>query len=171
MHNRTKILTYCALCVALCAVCAQIAIPVLQVSLTLQTFAIAFCGCFLGAKAGCAAVATYLALGALGVPVFSHFQGGFHVMAGPTGGFLYGFLFLCLGCSLFAGNKRIASAAVGLALCHVAGVCQYHFVTQTPWGVAFVTASLPFLAKDVASVALAFWLAKRLQTGLARTAL
>ncbi len=171
MHNRTKILTYCALCVALCAICAQLAIPVLQIPWTLQTFAIAFCGCFLGAKAGCATVAAYLALGALGVPAFSRFQGGFHILAGPTGGFLYGFLLLCLGCSLFAGKKRMAAAAIGLALCHVVGVVQYHFVTQTPLGVSFVTASLPFLAKDVASVVLAFWLAKRLKSSLGSTAL
>ena len=62
------------------------------VSFTMQTFAVALIAGLLGVRRGTAAVAVWLALGALGVPVFAGFNGGIAYMLGSTGGYLWGFL-------------------------------------------------------------------------------
>ena len=60
---------------------------------TLQMFAMAFAIVVLTPREALAAIAGYLALGAVGVPVFSGMRGGVGVLAGPTGGFIWGFFF------------------------------------------------------------------------------
>lgn len=90
-----------SMCVCIAAVLSQVSIPFSTgVPLTLQTFAIAFCGWFLGLKRGLVALLCYLAASAAGVPVFSGLKAGIGVFAGATGGFLYGFTALVISCGL-----------------------------------------------------------------------
>ena len=95
MKLKTKDLALCALFAALIAVCAWISIPA-TVPFTLQTFAIFAALGLLGGKRGTVAVAVYLLLGAIGVPVFAGFQGGIGALLGTTGGYLLGFLLTAL---------------------------------------------------------------------------
>ena len=137
--ERTKKLVYVALFAALTAVLSQISIPLPSgVPLTLQTFAVAAAGFFLGWKSGLFAVAVYIALGACGVPVFAGFTGGAYKLVALTGGFVWGFL-----------------ALLGLAVCHMIGVGQFALVTGNPLGASALAVSVPYIAKDVLSVLLA----------------
>ena len=77
---------------ALIAVCSWISIPLGPVPFTLQTLGILAVMLTAGGRRGTIAVLVYLALGAVGVPVFAGFKGGIASFAGPTGGFLVGFL-------------------------------------------------------------------------------
>ena len=135
------------------------------VSFTLQTFAIAFCGYVLGAKWGIASVATYLLAGAVGLPVFSGFKGGAHVLSGITGGFLWGFIILAFLCGVSLQFKRayisVIFGIIGIILCHLCGIVQYCFVAKTGFFEAFIIVSLPFIFKDFISVILAFFIAKK----------
>lgn len=88
---QTRTLAQVALCIAIMAVCAWVTIPLGAIPITLQMFAISFALVLLPPKAFIAAVAGYLVLGALGVPVFSGMRGGFGVLLGPTGGYLWGY--------------------------------------------------------------------------------
>ena len=144
------------------------------VPITLQTFAVALCGYSLGCAKGTAATFVYVALGAVGLPVFSGMKGGFSVLVGPTGGYIYGFVgmaALCgLGAYLFlrltkrkgAVMKALGTAAAvvcglaGLAVCHVCGTIQFAALTGRTFGEAAMLASVPYLAKDVISVVGAF---------------
>ena len=81
-----------AISAALITVCSWISIPIGPVPFTLQTLAILAVMLTIGGKRGTIAVAVYLALGAVGVPVFAGFKGGIASFAGPTGGFLVGFV-------------------------------------------------------------------------------
>ena len=166
-------MTACALMTALTAVLAQIAIPVpLGVPITLQTFAVALCGYFLGLKFGVLSTLIYILLGAVGVPVFTHFQGGLHyIFASPTGGFILGFLFVPLfsGLSpLFKWKKHGKATAVllgviGVIFCHLCGVMQYSSITAIPFTTSALTVSLPFIIKDIISALLAYFLSERLK--------
>ena len=78
---------------ALITVCSWINIPFGPVPFTLQTLAILAVMLTCGGRRGTCAVLVYLAMGALGVPVFAGFKGGLVSFAGPTGGFLIGFVF------------------------------------------------------------------------------
>ena len=166
---QTKDLAITALCAAIIAVCAQISIPLPNmVPITLQTLAVAFCGYLLAPKFAALAITVYLLLGAVGVPVFSSFRGGFHMLTGPTGGFLIGFVPMILLCSL--SRKKIPAfllGVLGLAVCHLAGTVQYMLLMHIPFPAALLKVSVPFLAKDVLSVLVALMLAARLRPLLA----
>ena len=88
-------MAYIALFAVLLTVCAWISVP-LPVPFTLQTFAIFAALGILGGRRGTWAVAVYLLLGAVGLPVFSGFRGGLGALLGTTGGYILGFLALAL---------------------------------------------------------------------------
>ena len=80
---------------ALLTVSAKIQVPFYPVPMTMQTFAVLVIGRAFGWRLGAATVLLYLAEGALGLPVFAGtpVKGiGLAYMAGPTGGYLLGFL-------------------------------------------------------------------------------
>lgn len=146
---------------ALLAVLSQVSVPLPSgVPVTLQTFAVAMCGFMLGPVLGALSVAVYLALGAVGVPVFAGFTGGIGFFAGMTGGYLWSFLLMALLCGLGVKTRKrifaILFGLLGLAVCHVCGALQFSLVTTTPVWESFLTASLPYLLKDVISVVLAY---------------
>ena len=75
-----------ALFVAVIAICAWIAVPISEISITLQTMGVCLAAALLGWKRGLAVVSAYILLGLVGVPVFSGFTGGAAKLIGPTGG-------------------------------------------------------------------------------------
>lgn len=78
---------------ALTAVAAQLSVPLWPVPITGQTLAVLIVGSTLGALRGSLSMILYALLGILGLPVFSEASTGFGVIAGPTGGYIIGFIF------------------------------------------------------------------------------
>lgn len=154
MNKRVKSLIECGIFAALISVLSLISVPLpFLVPVTLQSFIVPFAGYYLGCKKGLISYFVYLATGLLGIPVFSSFQGGFHVLLGPTGGFLLGFIpfvFLSgVGNKLKNKLKSFFMGFAGLILCHAFGVVQYSFYTSQGFISAFITCSLPFILKDI----------------------
>lgn len=81
-----------ALGAAATAVSAQLVIPASPVPFTFQTMAVLLVGATLGSVRGALSMLLYLAVGILGVPVFSDARHGIEVVFGATGGFLLGFV-------------------------------------------------------------------------------
>ena len=81
---------------ALTAVCAQIAVPLWPVPITGQTLAVLLVGVTLGAVRGGLSMVLYAILGIVGLPVFSESSSGWSVVAGPTGGYIIGFIFAAI---------------------------------------------------------------------------
>lgn len=78
---------------ALVALSARIEVPMYPVPMTLQTLTISLIGLVYGARLGALTLLAYLAEGAAGLPVFSGGQSGLAwLLAGPTAGFLWGFV-------------------------------------------------------------------------------
>ena len=75
----------------LIGLCAQISIG-WPVPVTGQTFAVLMVGALFGARRGSLCVVAYIAEGVAGFPVFSAGRAGLVVLAGPTGGYLVGFI-------------------------------------------------------------------------------
>ena len=89
----------------LITISAKIQIPFYPVPQTLQTMVVLLIGMAYGTKLGVATVATYLAAGALGLPVFAGTPEkgiGITYMVGATGGYLLGFLLAAAVCGWFA---------------------------------------------------------------------
>lgn len=160
MKERILNIVYSALFTAVIAVVSQISLMTpLGVPVTLQIFAISLCGYILGAKWAVASVLAYILCGAVGLPVFSSFQGGIQHIFSANGGFIIGFLavaFFC-GCSLVYNSKalRIILGISGVLICHFLGVIQFKLITGVGFGAAILTASLPFILKDVFLIGMA----------------
>lgn len=179
-QKETKISTKEIVCVgmfaAVLAVLSQIAIPMPSgVPITLQTFAIALTGVVLAWKLGVTSTLVYILLGAVGVPVFSEFSGGLHVLVNYTGGFIWGFIVLTLLCGIgiTLGNKLLGVLLgfVGLAVCHLFGVIQFMVVMKMGLMESFLLASAPYLIKDAISVILAFAVGSQIRARLLRAGL
>ncbi len=100
------------------ALCARITIPLpgTPVPLTVQNFGVLLVGLLLGSRRGFAALALYLAEGAMGMPVFNPIGiGGIAQLLGPTGGFLlaYPLVAWVAGYAMELGRKSFARAAIG----------------------------------------------------------
>ena len=95
--TKTKEIILISLSAALICICSWIQVPS-AVPFTLQTFAVFLVSAVLGAKKGVAATLVYILLGAVGLPVFSGFQGGVGVLLGATGGYVFGFVFIGTDC-------------------------------------------------------------------------
>lgn len=163
MASRTKQIAYAGMFTAIIAVLSQIAIPMPSgVPTTLQTLVIVFCGLMLGWKTAIISVSLYIAVGAIGLPVFSGYRGGIGALFGVTGGFIFGFVPFVILCGIASNIKnRIAAIAVcilGLLTCHLLGIIQYMLVTNIKFIPAFITVSLPFIIKDIASCVIAYFI-------------
>ena len=101
---------------ALVAVCAQIAVPMTPVSMTMQTFAVLLAGAVLGPVRGTVAVLLYLALGVAGLPVLSDGASGLDHFAGSTAGYLFAFPLAALTTGLLYEKARGPLARFGLML-------------------------------------------------------
>lgn len=152
------------LCAALLCLCGFLAVPIGGMVLTMQTFGVFFCLRLLGGRWGTVAVGVYLLLGVVGLPVFSAGQGGLSVLAGPTGGFLAGFLVASLIYRViyhFTKKPMIACFA-GLAGCYFTGALWYSILCRVPLLSALTVTVLPFILPDICKLLLAQLLAKRI---------
>ncbi len=95
-RTRAMDVTLIAAGAALTAVSAQIAVPLWPVPVTGQTLAVLLVGVTLGAVRGGLSILLYAVLGIVGLPVFSESSSGWNVVAGPTGGYIIGFVFAAI---------------------------------------------------------------------------
>lgn len=171
--RHTRDLTYSALAVGLISVCSWISVPTV-VPFTLQTFAVFASVLLLGGKRGTISILCYILLGLTGAPVFSNMMGGVGVLAGPTGGYIIGFMFVGLTYWLFetALPKRlwmqIASLVLGLLICYAFGTAWFMLVYGQRFGAISLASALtmcvvPFIPVDIVKLALALMLARAIE--------
>lgn len=169
---RTVDMAYISLFAVLMAVCAWISIP-MPVPFTLQTFAVFAALTCLGGRRGVYAVAVYLLMGAIGLPVFSGFQGGLGALLGTTGGYLTGFLVSALLFWFFTAiwgtslPVTVAACLVGLAACYLFGTAWFLVVyTRTTGSTDLITALrwcvFPFLVPDLCKLGLAVLISRKI---------
>src|SRR5271168_1818731 len=155
------------------ALCARIAIPLpgTPVPLTVQNFGVLLVGLLLGSRRGFAALALYLAEGAVGMPVFSPMgAGGIAQLLGPTGGFLlaYPLVAWLAGFVMERGRKSFARAALGGFLGEVvlfAGGLGWLAVLTHSVAQAFRLGLYWFVFAEVIKVMMAAGIAARWQRG------
>ncbi len=171
--SASREIAYLALSVALITVCAWITLPIGLVPFTLQTFAVCLVGALMGWKRGVCAVAVYLAMGLCGIPVFAGFKAGVPALFGPTGGYIFGFLFAALVPALFKiipVRRRAARCAlfyagmlIGLFVCYLFGTAWFVQLYACTWGYALTACVLPYLLPDAVKLFVAAALAARLE--------
>lgn len=163
----------CGVCIALLAVSAWITVPLGPVPFTMQTFVLALLPQVMTTRDALFTVVVYLLLGAVGVPVFSGFQGGLGTLLGPTGGYLLGFAagMPVAGAVAHASTlprrvRSVASGLVLLAVSYVLGTLQLMNVYALDAPAALAVAVVPFVVPDVIKVAMSVGVAERVNRAL-----
>ena len=166
----------CSLFAALLCILSPFAIPIGPVPVSLSLFAVLLCAALLGPISASISVSVYLLLGAVGLPVFSSGMGGFGVLIGPTGGYLWSYLPMCLLSGVLYRvlfRKKLQgwmkktilgflTGLPGLMVCYLLGTIQYMLVARVSFGTAIVICVLPFLLFDLLKILLVGILAHRL---------
>lgn len=146
-----------ALFAALTAAGAFIAIPVGPVPIVLQNLFAVLSGLILGPVMGAAAVALYLLAGILGFPVFAGGTGGLARFAGPTGGYLVGYLLAAITVGLIAGRPEyktsliriIIAVIAGFLIIYIPGISWLKISRNLDWTRAFLAGFTPFIIGDI----------------------
>ncbi len=175
-YSKTTYLALCGLFAALTAVCSYITIPLgfTPVPMTLGTLGVFLAGGLLGKKYGTISIAVYVLMGAVGIPVFAGFQAGIGVLAGPTGGFIIGYIpaAFIIGCGVdasaaAAGGRKLAlcigAMILGLAACYVLGILWFLILTGTGLWASLVACVFPFIPADGVKILAALILVRRLK--------
>lgn len=142
---------------ALIAVLAQISIPIGPVPFTLQNFAIGLIATVFRPREATLSVALYLLLGAIGLPVFAGGGAGFHILIGPSAGYLWFDLLYAAITSYLIHSKssmiRIFLAnLLGDSLVFFGGILGLHFLASMPFDKALTVGVIPFIIPDLAKI-------------------
>lgn len=170
--SQTSTLTMIALMAAVLCVLSPFSIPVGVVPVSLSTFGLYLAVLILGRKKATVVCMIYLLLGFAGMPVFSGFSGGPAKLAGPTGGYLLGYLLLTTiaGAIVDKFPKNHGMRVLGLALgtigCYVVGTFWLAVQMKIGFYTAMGIGVFPFLAGDVIKVLSAEWLGMVVQRQL-----
>ena len=163
--NRKKITVYqlcvTALMAALMCILGPVTIPIGAVPISLMVLVMLLSVYLLGWKLGTLSMLLYLAIGAVGLPVFSGYQGGLAKLAGPTGGYILGYVPMAIIAGLFiekSGAKIVWSVlgmVLAVAVLYAFGTAWFVLQMQCTVGYALTICVLPFLAFDAAKIAVA----------------
>ena len=89
-------LCFMALMAAVTCILAPLSIPIGPIPISLTNLVVYFTVYVIGLKAGICSYCLYVLLGVVGLPVFSGYVGGPAKIAGPTGGYIVGFVLMAL---------------------------------------------------------------------------
>lgn len=163
-----------AVMAAVISAVAPFALPIGPIPITLGTLAMYLAGYVLGGKRAGAAVLVYVLLGAVGVPVFNGFTGGLGVVAGPTGGYIVGFIPLAflsgLAVERFPSNRvlQFAGMIFATAVLYALGTAWFCVQAGKSLAAALSVCVFPFIPGDLAKMAVALILGPVLRERLVR---
>lgn len=162
-------LVICGVFAAVMVVCSWIAIPLPSgVPINLAVLGVLLSAGCLGFKYGTLTQLVYVLLGCVGLPVFAGFNGGLHVIAGPTGGYIVGYI-LCAGIVGFIASRTksfwalVGAMILGVLACYAFGTLWYVHLIDITFAVGLAQCVVPFLPFDAIKIALAALLVQRLR--------
>lgn len=185
-QSKSRSVVYCAAAIACMTVTAWVTVPIGPVPLSLAPLAVFFTLFALKPLNAFVAITGYVLLGALGLPVFTGFRGGFGAVFGPTGGFIMGdvigaFVALSVGkaisrqplltsgksISLFGSKvsqgffyRNLVVGIVFMIVLYLFGWMWLMLSGNLSAGAAFAAAVAPFVVPDLLKMVLAIFLAQ-----------
>lgn len=165
MRLNTKELVVSSLFSSITAILAQISIPLLEISFTMQIFAASLCGLVLGKRLGFISQIIYILLGTIGLPVFTHFRGGIGMLLGPTGGFILSFPMIAFVVGYFSEKFKSTLGIMfgmisSLLISYTIGALQFCLVTNSNFIKGLTVCVLPFIIVDIIKLSLAMLVGK-----------
>lgn len=170
MKTRTQKLCRAAVCTALVCVSAYINIPLpfTGVSLTAQTLAVNITALALEPLYALGEMIVYTLIGIAGVPVFAGGTAGIGKLAGPTGGYIIGFILAAFLISLAVRNKKgfkrylLAAVCIGIPVIYLCGMSVMAFQLKKGVWALLVSTVIPFIPLDLVKCVAAAYICARL---------
>ncbi|BCB05354.1 hypothetical protein KH172YL63_34870 [Bacillus sp. KH172YL63] len=162
--EKLRVILHCAIFAAITGIFAQIEIPLPLVPISGQTLAVGLTATILGSRYGAFSLMGYAALGAVGVPVFAGFSGGAHVLVGPTGGYIFGFIAAAYVTGLILEKTRFTipmamlANTAGMVITLILGAIQLKYVADLSWAQAMAAGVYPFIVVGLIKAFLASWI-------------
>ncbi len=154
-----------ALFAAITCVLAPLAVPIGPVPISLTNLVIYISLYVLGWKRGTITYIVYLLIGLVGLPVFSGFEGGIGKFAGPTGGYLVGFILMSVICGIFIERWHEVSPVhvtlnmlgmiLGTVAAYAFGTAWFCLSTGTGVVAALSLCVFPFIIGDLIKMGIA----------------
>ena len=173
---KTKTMILCAVFAAILCVFSVMIIPIGPVPVSMGLFGIMIAAGILGLKRGTIAVAVFILIGAVGVPVFTGFRGGLAPLAGPTGGYIWSYVPMTalIGAltlktpknKWLAMNRYFFAFLAGVALCYAMGTAQFMVVQEADFKTALGLCVLPFIPFDIAKALAASYISYTVRRAL-----
>lgn len=154
-------LTFNAIFAAIICILAPFSFYMGAVPISLATFAVYLAAAILKPVSSVTCIIIYILLGAVGLPVFSGFIGGFQQLAGLTGGYIVGYIpcaFIISSIISRYENKKSAyplAMLAGTAVCYLCGTAWYIYQSKSGIAAAVTVCILPFLLGDAVKIAAA----------------
>lgn len=181
MKKTSRSSVFMAMYAAIICVTGFISIPFGPIPMVLQNIVAISSGLVFGLPQGAAAVGMFLAVGTLGLPVFSGARSGIAILNGPTGGFLIGYFVGALIAGAIATTPkaeekafarenlfRLARGAIaGLGFTYLIGILNFRRVTGTSFSQALSLCVIPFLIPDLIKICVILPVAARLRPVIA----
>lgn len=151
-----------------------IPLPISPVPISFTNLAVYLAVYVLGTKAGTISYLVYLLLGFAGLPVFSGFTGGIVKLAGPTGGYLVGFIFMALiagwAIDRFPGKYALQAAGMvlGTAVCYVFGTVWLAGQLGIGFAAGLSVGVIPYLPGDAVKILFAVMVGARVRRDVRR---
>lgn len=158
MKSNIYQMTSIGLMAAVMAILGPLAIPLGPVPISFTNLAIYISLYSLGMKKGTSSYLIYLFIGFVGLPVFSGFSGGPGKLLGPTGGYLFGFIFMAIISGYFIdkylGNWKLSflGMLLGTAICYLFGTAWLAFQANLSFKQAMALGVIPFIPGDLLKI-------------------
>ena len=150
-----------ALMTALFCILGPMSIPIGAIPISFTNFVVFLAVYLLGTKLGTLSYLVYLLLGTAGLPVFSAYSGGLAKLAGPTGGYLIGFIFTSIICGIFIKKCHgrpifsILGMVIGMIVAYLFGTAWFILEAKCTLWYALTACVFPFLLGDALKILLA----------------
>ncbi len=150
-----------AIMAAVLCVASPFSLPIGPVPISLATFVIYLLVFPLGWKKGTLSCLVYIAIGLVGVPVFSGFSGGVGKVLGPTGGYLLGYIAIAILAGIFVekfANNHIlhfVGMILGTLICYGFGTAWLAYQAGMSFVAALGAGVIPFIPGDLVKMIVA----------------
>lgn len=177
--SNALLITTCGIFTALLCILAPISVPIGPIPISLSGLVIYLSIYVIGMKKSLISYVVYLLLGLVGLPVFSGYQGGLAKIAGPTGGYLVGYiLVIVIGGIVYEkvnGKAKIPATIVammvGTVVCYAFGTAWFVFQMDCELSYALGVCVYPFIPFDCGKIAIATLLGVPVRKTLAKQGL
>lgn len=162
MNNKIKKLVIIAAFTSFVCIISPISIYIGPIPISLSLFIILIVNGFFNKFEGLLITLLYIAIGIIGIPVFSSYTSGINIILGPTGGYIIGYVICSLVISLFTNLNNnsnvilIISYIIGTMLCYICGITYYIYLMNISLIDAIIVGVFPFILIDTIKISLAF---------------